>query len=134
MRRADFHGPLRMVSAIRIRYRFRNKIKCMRRKIKRKNVTFFRPLRFEKRKLFPLVFHLISEKWLLFCGYATFQHLACERQTFLLAYRLLGSLKFAKRLSAAMSKEKRLPFATPTPTPVILYIYISGEALLNCHN
>ena len=54
MRPADFHGPLRMVSAIRIRYRFRNKIKCMRRKIKRKNGTFFRPLR--KAEAFPVSF------------------------------------------------------------------------------
>ena len=43
-----------MVSAIRIRYRFRNKIKCMRRKIKRKNGTFFRPLR--KAEAFPVGF------------------------------------------------------------------------------
>ena len=121
MRRADFHGPLRMVSAIRIRYRFRNKIKCMRRKIKRKNGTFFRPLR--KAEAFPVGFPRDIRKWLLFCGYATFQHLACERQTFLLAHRPLSSLKFAKRLSAAMSEEKRLPFAG-YQTPVILYIYI----------
>ena len=55
---------------------------------------------FEKRKLFPLVFHVISEKWLLLCGYATFQHLACERQTFLLAHRSLrdGSRGAKERL------------------------------------
>ena len=36
----------------RIRYCFRNKIKCMQRKMKRKNGTFFRPLR--KAEAFPV--------------------------------------------------------------------------------
>ena len=37
--------------------------------------------------------------------------LACERQTFLLAYRRRGTFLLAKRPSAAMTEEKRLPFA-----------------------
>ena len=37
--------------------------------------------------------------------------LACERQTFLLAHRHWGTFLLVKRPSAAMSEEKRLPFA-----------------------
>ena len=108
-----------MVSAIRIRYRFRNKMKCMRRKIKCKNVTFFRPLR--KAEAFPVGFPRDIRKMVALVRVRHFP--TPSLRTTDVSHRPLSSLKFAKRLSVAMSEEKRLPFAG-YPTPVILYIYI----------
>ena len=67
----------------------------MRRKIKRKNGKFFRS--FRKTQAFPFGFPLISEKWSLQCGYASFLHLECEWQSFLLVHRRLRSLKDGTR-------------------------------------
>ena len=50
---------------------------------------------------------MISEKWLLLCGYATFLHLACERQTFLLAHRPLRSLKDGSRGGTSATQRQK---------------------------